>query len=246
MPTIDEIVSVNVLVQSAPLTPAGFGRAAIFGVHTRFAEDFRLYTSIQGMLDDGFLATDPETVEATSLLAQSAISGRRVPDFYQARRLTPVAQQDDGTVTFDAAQTVTSIIGGPNHADVTIATATNTTAAQTAIDHAADINGDVTLGPLYTATPVGDDVQLVSDRPGVPFIVTGAGTGSADISYANVVPNVGLPEDLARVLAAGAEWYCSLTTDRDSGDIEAFSSATEATTPVKILGAQSAEAAIIF
>lgn len=245
MPTLSEIVQVNVSVESAPLTPASFGRAAIFGVHTRFVDDYRLYTTLAGMTDDGFLTTDAEYLAAQSLLAQSAISGRQVQDFIVARRATPVAQVETGTVTYEAAQSITTVIGGAGHADITIQTPTNASAIQTATDHVADLNGDATFALYYNAVDNADGTfSITALRAGVPFTVSGSATGAADLEYANLTASVGLPEDLARVVAAGAEFYCCLTTDRDAGDIEAFSAAIESHEPPKILIAQSSDTAI--
>jgi hypothetical protein len=246
VPTLQEIVQVNVSVESAPLTPASFGRAAIFGLNQTIApDDYRLYTSLQGMTDDGFLTTDAEYLAAQALLAQSAISGRQVEDFIVARRLTPVAQVETLSVTaYDAASTYNVTIGGPGFADVTVNVPANTDADTTEADIATAINGSA-AGPFVTADASGADLTLTSARAGVPFTVSVSVTGGAGtISSTNTTPNVGLPEDLARVVAAGAEFYCCLTTDRDAGDIEALSAAIESHTPNKIFIAQSSDTAI--
>ena len=247
MPTLDEIVTANVSVQSNPISPAAFGVPAIFGVHTRFGDAYRTYTTLQGMLDDGFLATDGEYLEAQALLAQATISGRKVASFIQARRETPVAQRTDGTVTYDAAGMYTITITGPNHDPISVGpTAANASDTQTATDIAAALQGDGTFAPLYTAAAVGADVQITADRVGAPFIATATVTGgSAAIAFAAGIANVGMPEDLARVVAAGAEFYCVLTTDRDSYDIEAMSETVESHTPPKIFIPQSSDAALI-
>lgn len=235
MPDISEIVDVNVVVEEAALTPAAFGRPAIFGTAAAISpDDFRLYTALSGMTDDGFATTDAEYVMAAALMAQSAISGRRVTDWIVARRLTPVAQIQTLAVVYDVASTYNVVIGGASFGDVTVNVAATVDADTTEAAIATAINASL-AAPYVTASSAGPDITITSDRAGVPISVTVSVTaGAGTLSNATTTANVGLPEDLARVVAAGAEFYCTLTTDRDAGDIEALSAAVEVATPPKI------------
>lgn len=235
MPDISEIVDVTISVEEAALTPAAFGRPAIFGPATALgSDDYALYTTLAGMIDDGFLTTDDEYEMAVALLAQANISGRRVTDWIVARRDTPVAQVQTLAVVYDVASTYNVTIGGPNFPDTTVNVAATVDADTTEAAIATAINASA-AAPFVTASAAGPDITITSDRAGVPISVTVSVTGGAGtLSNATTTANVGLPEDLARVVAAGAEWYATLITDRDAGDIEAMSAAIEAHTPPKI------------
>lgn len=246
MVLLSEIVEVAVSVEEAALTPAAFGRPAIFGATQAFpSDDYQLYTTLDGMVDAGFLTTDAEYLEAAALLAQANISGRRVTDWIVVRRETPVAQVQTLVVGHNATSIYNVVIGGPGFVDVTVTvnnstnTYTTATLLAAAIDAAIDASA---AAPFVTAGSSGANVTITSDRAGVPISVTVSVTGGAGtLSNTTTTANVGLPEDLARAVAAGAEWYATLTTDRDAGDIEALSAAIESATPPKIFIAMTAD-----
>ena len=218
---INEVVDVTVSITEAPLSPAAFGRAMILGIHTRFAERFRLYTSLTGMTDDGFVASDAEYKAAEKLLAQSAISGKRVQDFLVGRRATAVANVWTGVVTYEASQNITITISRPGLAPVSVVVATDTDGPTTMAAIVAALNADSDLGPILTAAPVsGSTLTITSDQAGIQLSVSATGGGSAALALTETTANVGLKEDLTAVKAAGAEWFATIPTTRNAGDIK--------------------------
>ena len=55
MPTenINQFVDIAITVEANTVAPRSFGIPIVVGLHTRFAERFRVYTSLDGMIDDG-------------------------------------------------------------------------------------------------------------------------------------------------------------------------------------------------
>ena len=248
MTNIREIVDVNVSVESAALSAAGFGRALILGTHTRFAEVARLYTSPAQMLTDGFLTSDLEYQEVLSFFSQSAeADGRSPPDVLVGRRATPVAQVITLTVTYDPAGSYSVTIGQAGMDAIVIGPIPqNTDGPTTATDIANAINANPTLAAILTAAPVGSTVTLTSDVAGIPFTAAPSATGgAAALVDATTTPNVGIPEDLAAIEAGGFDWYCTLLTSRTRREQVEAAIWTEASTRPRICLLQSSEAALI-
>ena len=96
MPSLSDIVQVNVSTLTAQIKQAGFGVPMVVTYHTRFAERVRFYTDLTGMAADGFIPGDAAYKAAAAIFAQnpqvSKIAvGRRAnaPDLEV--RLTPTA-----------------------------------------------------------------------------------------------------------------------------------------------------------
>jgi hypothetical protein len=83
---------VNVVVTKATRTVslASFSIPIIFGPSNRFGDLYRVYTSINGMVTDGFEPSDPELIEATALSSQAIIP----PQWLVGKFTAAVAQVD--------------------------------------------------------------------------------------------------------------------------------------------------------
>lgn len=246
---VNQVVNATVRVSSAPLSPRGFGRAAIVGQHTRFADRFRLYTSLESMIADGFLATDAEYLAAAALLAQSGQSGRRVQDWLVVRSDTPVAQVAAFDINYEPGTFYTVTISRLGMADLVVGpVAANTDDDTTAADIAAAVEAAAPANTVVGANPSANRVTITSELAGVAFTVTTDVTGTTarmDAVPASDVANVGVREDLAAAVAAGAEWYETLLTSRDTRVIAEAAAWAETAYPPRILGVTSAEAALL-
>lgn len=94
MSTIDKHVDVQISKQTATVSRVGFGTPAILTYHTRFAEIYRRYGSLDEMTTDGFVSTDLAYKMAAAMFAQSPrpsqiIVGRRATAAIRTVRLTP-------------------------------------------------------------------------------------------------------------------------------------------------------------
>lgn len=246
---LSQIVNVDIRVEQPPLTPAGFGRAAIVGEHTRFAERYRLYSGdggLEAMLADGFLATDAEYIEAAGLLGQVGLSGRRITDFVVGRRDTPVAQVTQIVIGFDAASTYELTFSFPDRPDVVLTVPANADLATTEALMNTTINGNATVAALVTSIDGAGFVEVTSDRAGAPFTITGNVTGGpGTLTITTTTANVGIQEDLAAMVAANADWYATVLTSRDEVEISLAARWTETASPAKFFLYQSNQAAIL-
>jgi hypothetical protein len=244
------IVEVNVRIESSPLSPAGFGRAMLLAQHTNFPERFRSYTSLAGMLADGFSTSDQVYRDAQALLGQVENTGRRVRDFVVGRRLAPVAQVDNVTITFhaDTDYVVTVRAAGIPETSVTVNGVTDIDDTVAAI--VAALNGNAAIASVCTAAPGGAGsgiFTLTADIAGLALaVVVSASGGTGTITRAAGTPNVGIAEDLTAILATpGADFYAILPTSRARHDIvQAAAWAQTASRPVLVL-AQSSDAALL-
>lgn len=237
---LGQIVNVTVALDSAPLTPAAFGRACILGPNA--AAVGTVYTSLAGMVSDGIATTDQEYIEATSLLAQSSETGRRVTDWLVGLRTAAVAQVVTGTVTYDAASSYTVVLSAKGLASVTVGpVAANTDADTTAGDIATAIDASG-FGARVNCAAVGSSsgqYTVTSTQAGIPFTMTVSVTGGAAThTSATTTANNGIAEDLAAIVAAGHSWYATIPVSRDRREIVEAAAWHESATPSKVLFAQ--------
>lgn len=68
---LSTIVQINISLGTVTPSQANFGTPLCLGYHTRFADRFRDYTSLQGMLADGFTVNDQVYKLAASAFSQS-------------------------------------------------------------------------------------------------------------------------------------------------------------------------------
>lgn len=235
---LSEIIDVNISIQRAAVTAAGFGIPLILGTHTRFAERYRIYNDLAGMTADGFLTSDAEYQAAEDLLA-----GAIVPDsFVVGKRLTPVAQSQVITLPADPTDTVAypitinGVVISTAVLDGTSTTAELQAALVTAINGSAE-------APRVTAANSGADVIVTSDLAGTPFTIALGTQPAAPMTLGAAVANHGVQEDMNDIRAAGAAWYGTMQTSRVVTDIALLSAWTEThAQPPSIFMAQSSEA----
>lgn len=71
MTTINDIVSVTVTAESSAVEKATFSVPLVVGYHTAFAERVREYSSLDGLVSDGFATTNPIYKACAALFAQT-------------------------------------------------------------------------------------------------------------------------------------------------------------------------------
>lgn len=129
MPSIDTIVTVNITKATATVTRAGFGTPGTLTYHQTFPEFARVYSSLQGMLDDGFTTASREYKMAAAAFSQNPrpaqiVIGRRDNAPLRDVTMIPVTPElasTDYTVTIngevftftsDPSPTTAAIIAG--------------------------------------------------------------------------------------------------------------------------------------
>src|SRR4051812_48928251 len=93
---LSDIVNVVISVQSSQVEREGFGVPCIQGFSNRFTDPSRQYSTLAGMVTDGFLTTDVEYRMAQALFSQSpkppkVVVARRANKPTMRWAITPVA-----------------------------------------------------------------------------------------------------------------------------------------------------------
>jgi len=158
---IEQIADVIISLGARPITTAGFETPLFISAHNVWDERYRVYTSASAAVEDGF---DSDSEVGKALLAffgqdfapSQVVVGRR--DFTAHTLVVgTVAIGDKLQVTITAKNASSKF-----KKDFEITTTTTDPAAE-ATDLAAEINGDVDLAGLITATAVGNVITLSED-----------------------------------------------------------------------------------
>lgn len=127
MADLNDVVSVSVSAATSTPTQEGFGVPLIMNYHTKFAERVRKYTSLAGMITDGFATTDLVYKAAQAIFAQPpsvpyVLIGREEKTSKRNIKLIPVAKDATtyivyingtaGSYTSTTATTIATVIDG--------------------------------------------------------------------------------------------------------------------------------------
>lgn len=226
---IEDVVVVNITRETAKITRAGFGSGLIFGVHSKFAEEFKEYTSQEAVLED-FIVTDEEAIASAKYFSQElkpekVTIGKRAANVAQSEVVTVDSIQNDTTYTVTINGTAFVFLSDADATDDEI------TAGLTSA-----INGGAE--PVTATDNIDGTLDLDADVLGEAFTVavTDDGTGLG-LSVANAIPNVNVATELTDQLQAGnADWYF-LILSRRSTEAEQLQDIEEAANFIEALSA---------
>jgi len=146
MSFLTDLVTINISTRTRTPTQQGFGTPLIAAYHTLYADRVRTYSSLGGLITDGFKTTDPTYKIAAALLAQDP----SVRSFKVGRRALAYTQVVDLTPTAPAASEVYTVkVGGLEAsytADGTPTVAEVCTGLATAINALADVDAILASG----------------------------------------------------------------------------------------------------
>jgi len=204
----------NVSVSSTSRTPsrAGFGTALLLAHHSLYAARVRSYSSLAGMVSDGFKTRDPAYKMAAAAFAQNPRSGsvkigRRGNAFTQVVNLTPstpVASElfavkvagleasctADGTPSVaEVCTALAAAINGLADADAIIATGASTAGTQTLTG--ASLDGVTGGASMAVARMLSFAFSSHADWDATTITVTGRDVDGATITETFAVPNGG-------------------------------------------------------
>jgi hypothetical protein len=205
---IKDIVVVNITRETAKITRVGFGTPMIFGIHSKFVEDYRTYTSIQGVGED-FLTTDEEYIAANALFSQ-ALSPESI---VIGKRAANVAQSDVVTVSnVQNAVTYTDTINGTAFDFLSDADATN-------LEIAAGLVSAINLGsePVTATDNVDGTYDVDADVPGDAFthVVSDDGVGDG-LTNVPTILNGNVASELLAFEQVYNDWYFLILTRRST------------------------------
>lgn len=211
MAQIDQIVSVS--IQASAQTPQipNFGIPAILCYHTHNTDFIRTYSSLAGLVADGFSTTEPAYLMAQSMLEQNPT----VSSFKVIRGSTSVQQ----VMTFKVTDTTNGDTVGLVLADasgVTHAVQHVNSGSQTAIQIATALAGISVTGATLSSGGT-DTVTITITASGAvwfPSSITGG-------TFTDTTPTANPATDLTNALNTDSSWYGFAGEHCDATNIQA-------------------------
>lgn len=240
--SISTIVNVQITQNTSAVPQPSFSIPAIFGPTNVLAApgDYAVYTSLAGMLADGFTNSDPEFIRASELVEQALVP----VEWVVARYAPAVAQVDTFQVnTLVASHLYTFTLNGLPISYTSGGGDTQQSildALIAAIAVAFPSNPPVT--GVRTGTGAGATLTLTSTSAGLAFAITLVDT---DLTHVALTANHSIVEDIQTEQASpgGDIWYGLTICSQTKADILQVAAYIE--TQLKIFIADSADAAIL-
>lgn len=214
---LDQIVQVSITAANATPTLANFGTPAIKCYHAKNTDFIRTYSSLAGLVSDGFAVTDSAYVMAQQLLSQTPT----VPSFKVIRGSTSVQQ----TFTFLVTDTTTgdSVGFALTNASGVTTQLFNTNASQTAIAIATAL---VALAPAGITLVNGGTATVTGTvtASGAKWFVSGCKGGTFTDTTVTTSPAT----DFNNALAVDTAWYGVTSEHQSAAEITAVAAWAEA------------------
>lgn len=226
----DNIVAVNITVQDAAVSRAGFGTPMVLTHESAFGPELvRSYASTTAMVSDGFSATGATVAAVGAILAQNP----KVPTVKVGRR----------TSTAVAMSRVLTVATAVDNTDYTVtingtAFTVDSGVAATAITIAAALVTAITAGsePVTATDNLDGTFDLDADVAGVPY---GLSHTVDLITQDDETTDAGVATDYAAVKAEDDDFYGVLLVSGSTLEAVALAAAVESDR--KILGVQCAD-----
>lgn len=202
--SLQQIVDVQINVEASRVTRQGFGTLLFLGLSKVFTDRVRTYTSVQGLLDDGFAAGSAEVAAATALFSQEVTP----TSIKIGRRQSDTATVTPSTVVDNTNYTVTI-----NGTDFTINSGAGATADSiaTALDVAINAGAE----PV-TSTDLTGSISLTADVAGTPYSLTTSDNLTVAVATAGAET---LTTALSEVRDADDDWYVLASESHAVADI---------------------------
>lgn len=234
--SLDDIVQVNISTQTTAVSQAGFGTPLIAAFHNHFPERVRSYTSLAGLVADGFSTTEAAYLAAQAILSQTPKLprfkvGRRALAHTQILRITPSLPSVLGVTVY----TVT--ING-------VAFAFTSDATPTVAEVTAGLTTLINAGsePM-TAVDATTHVTLTADVAGaVNRVELSTSTGKL-LTRQDLTVDPGIATDLSAIDAEDPDWYGLIIDNQSKAEIVAAAAWAEAR--IKLFGATTADADVL-
>jgi len=230
----DNIVTVNITVQDAAVSQAGFGTPLVMTHESPFGPELvRSYASTAAMVSDGFTATGGAVSAVQAILAQNPkvptvkVGRRSSSAVAQTRILTVATAVDDTSYTVTINGTAFTVDSGSSATAITIA----------ALLHTAINAGSE---PVTSTDNLDGTLDLVADVAGVEF---GLSHTVSLITQDDTTADAGVAADYAAIKAEDDDFYGVLLTSASTLEAAALAAAVEADR--KILGVQCSDSDIL-
>ena len=212
------IVNVVITKSTRVVSQQAFNVPAIFGPSNRFGDPYRVYNTVDQMISDGFLPSDPEVIEATALTSQAI----KPSQFVVSKFTAAVAQVDK--FSLPAAPVAAQVYGFTiNSIPVSYAAQLGDTeqvvlaALLAAIGAAFPVNPPV--AGAVTGAGAGAVLTLTSSVAGVGVSYTAVSAGLLRVAF---TASHSIAQDIATAQAAvlaAAQFYGVIVTSHVASDI---------------------------
>lgn len=191
---LQDLVTVNITAETRTPTEEGFGTLLIAGYHTRYVDRVRSYTSLAGLVADGFATTDPIYKAVAVAFSQNPRPpvvkvGRRASAPSQSIRLTPTTTTEGFVYRITVAGTALTYAVPAAATTTSIATALAGAINALAGVAAASVAANITVTPEVA----GALVSLESWSP--------------ELLVQDLTADPGIAADLTAINAADPDWY---------------------------------------
>lgn len=212
---VDQIVTVTIQANNATTQVPNFGIPALLAYHTHNTDKIRTYSSLAGMVSDGFSTTEPAYYMASALLAQNPT----VPSFKIIRGSTAAAM----TFTFTVTDTTVGDTIGFTVVGVNGTTTVVNTTSTGAVNTDASTLAGLTAPNGCTMGAVGAVVTVTVTTPGKVVYVSAVKGGT----YLDTTASASPATDLTNALAVDSTWYGIAGEHCDATNIAAIASWAE-------------------
>ena len=219
MAGLDDIINLSITIQSSTITQAGFGTPLVLDFNTRYSDvRVRSYSSLSGMVNDGFAVTDPAYVAVSQMFSQNprpqlAKVGRRTLGPAQRFELTP-ATAVSTTYKFSMA-----ITGGATQTVQFVSSATaNAAEIINGLSAAvAALNGY--SAAALTASNQTTFLRILGPATGPKFKVEAINANFS--TWKDTTADAGVATDLNNIELEDADWYGFIGTSKGEDEIKA-------------------------
>lgn len=227
---LSDLVTVTITAETRTPTQEGFGTLLIAGYHTKYVDRVRSYTSLAGLVSDGFAVTDPIYKAAAVAFAQNPRPatikvGRRASAPSQSIRLTPTVTTEGFAYRITVNGTALTYTVPPAATTASIATA-----LAALIDPLAGVS----------ATSAGANVTVT---PQVVTTLVSLESWSAELLVQDLTADPGIAADLTAINSADPDWY-GLALD-SNGKAEILAAAAWVEANGKLFVAQSGDSDVL-
>ncbi len=235
---LSSVLNVSASISSANPSAAGFGEPLLVAYHTYYTDLVREYSTLAGMVSDGFKTTDAAYLMAEVVASQSPC----VPKWKIGRRQHPNTQTLQITCTSTSATDIYVIglrlpgaasftITGPGVSGVPGMASTGVPATDAASLTTA-INATLTaIGSTHTAAHVGAVITITAATAGklIDIQFDRAHTTFADTTVDGTLgSSTNTATDLAAIYAFDPAWYGLALDSQSAAEIAAAAAWTEA------------------
>lgn len=241
MSLLDSVVTVDITKTSASTYRVGFGVPLLMVYHTVTPNRLALYTSPQGLLDDGFPLTHPAYLMASAIFSQNPAPTQ----IYVGKRLSPTTQvlqflPETTTAGFIYSFTVVDYLGNQTPISYTVPNSATVTSISTAL--VALLAGITDVTPaLLSAGAAG--FSLTSTVAGNLFNVTGLPSLS-NLHVFNSSADPGIVADLTAVYGLNSlSWYAILLDSNSKAEIVAAAAWVETTRKLMVVNSSDSDCA---